>query len=141
MTISDAHFEQIQKHEPRVTYRPIIDNEQKQRLGYTFLAISLMAPMLTHCSWGMSYPTVEDLAVAQDMPINPEAGPTETIDKIYELLPKAMFTPDGQLDIRVTGLLKANGFRVVRALSRYDDDCYTVNTRRGSFIVYPPAES
>jgi hypothetical protein len=138
MTISDAQFERIKQHQPRIAHSNVIDAAQEYRLGRAYLALTLLSHLHLHYSWGISYPTVEALAMAQGEPINPDAGPTERVLRIHELLTEAMFTPEGYADFRVLAMLRTYGFPVHRNISQYEDDCYHVTSLRGYFVVYPP---
>ncbi|QXO10925.1 hypothetical protein pEaSNUABM54_00099 [Erwinia phage pEa_SNUABM_54] len=136
--ISDAQFDAIERNAPQVAIKGYIDEDQKTRTGYAFLALDLLSRLPYHFTWGVSYPTVEELAVAQDGLIVPDAGPEDTIYKIYDLLGKAMFLPSGAADWRILNMLSAAGYLVARNFSQHEDDAYWVRTIRGHFVVYPP---
>lgn len=136
--ISDAQFEAIQRNAPQVAIKGYIDEDQKQRTGYAFLALDLLSRLPYHYSWAVSYPTVEALALAQDGLIVPDAGPESTIYLIYDLLGKAMFLPNGHADWRILNMMSKAGFLVARHLSQHEDDGYWIRTIRGHFVVYPP---
>lgn len=138
MAISDAKFEQIKQNLPRVTIKGVIDADQKERTGYAFMAIDLLTHLPYHYTWGLSYPDVNALAMAQDGLIVIDAGPTQTIELIYDLLQKAMFIPGGFADWRILNMLTTAGYKVIRDFSNPDDDCYLIRTLRGHFAIYPP---
>jgi len=138
MAITDAKFEQIKQNLPRVTIKGVIDADQKERTGYAFLAMDLLKHLPYHYTWAISYPEVNDLAMAQDGLIVIDAGPTQAIESIYELVQKAMFTPDGLADWRIMNMFDKAGYKVIRDFNNTDDDCFLLRTIRGHFAIYPP---
>ena len=138
MAITDAEFERIKQNLPRVVAKSFTDADQMYRTGRAFLAIDLLKRLPYHFNWAISYPTVEELAVAQDGLIVIDAGPTASIELIYKLLTEAMFTKEGYADWRIMSLLNRAGFMVIRDFTNTEDDSYLIRTIRGHFAIYPP---
>jgi len=138
MAITDADFERIKQNLPRVVVKSFTDEDQKYRTGRAFLAIDQLKLLPYHSSWAISYPTVEELAVAQDGLIVIDAGPVKAIELIYSLLTEALFTKDGFADWRIMTLLNQAGYTVIRDFTNTDDDAYLIRTIRGHFAIYPP---
>lgn len=136
--MTDNEFELLCDNAPMVAVSCAIDSAQKQRYTNAWCCLTLLANLHLAIQWAISYPTIERLALAQDGLIDPDAGPTAKIELLYDLLPKALFMPDGILDWRIAALFHRHGFQLGKYLSASDDGAYHLRTLRGHFTIWPP---
>lgn len=134
----DAYIDVLCENLPQITYKAVLDQDEQFRIGHTFILIDLLKHLRIHSTWGIMFPTLEELGALQEKPINYIDGPTEFIEFIHEQIQRAVFDSAGMADWRVLHMLRVAGYPVLRYVSKVEDDTFTIRHIRGDIVFYAP---
>lgn len=133
--VGDAHYDRYYSQDTQF------------RMAMAYAAIGLLEGLKVSACWIYCCPMkdtehVQWLGMLQDNPIDYTIVSEERLNTIVDILQKAIFTTNGELDFRAMSILKQHGYPILQMLSYHPDDIpeYYIPFIRGTITFFKPAK-